>query len=81
MIVSSLIYPVHIVTLLTMVTNPLLLWGDGGPLAALVVGIDLFNLVAGYMAMAVLSERALRLRGRGHEARGSPFSLCRSTGC
>jgi cellulose synthase/poly-beta-1,6-N-acetylglucosamine synthase-like glycosyltransferase len=70
MIVSSLIYPVHVVTLLTMVTNPLLLWGDSGPLAALVVGIDLFNLVAGYMAMAVLSDRALRLRGRGHEARG-----------
>jgi cellulose synthase/poly-beta-1,6-N-acetylglucosamine synthase-like glycosyltransferase len=70
MIVSSLIYPVYLGTLLAMLTNPLVLWGDGGLVASGVVGVNLFNLVAGYFAMIVLSGRALRLRGRGGEAGG-----------
>jgi len=70
LVLSSVIYPVYLVTLLAMVTEPLSLWGDGGILAAVVVGVNLFNLGAGYLAMAVLSGRALRMRGRHEEAAG-----------
>ena len=70
MIVSSLIYPLYVATVIEMLTNPVALWGDGGVLAAMLVGANVFNLIAGYLAMAVLSNGALRLRGRGDEARG-----------
>ncbi|HVY19431.1 MAG TPA: glycosyltransferase family 2 protein [Bauldia sp.] len=70
LIVSSLVYPLHLITILVALTNPLWLWGDGGIVAAMLVGANIFNLIAGYFAMAVLSDRALRLRGRGREARG-----------
>jgi cellulose synthase/poly-beta-1,6-N-acetylglucosamine synthase-like glycosyltransferase len=70
LIVSSLIYPVYLVTLVAMATNPLGLWGDGGILAAVVIGVNLFNLVAGYVAMAMLSGRALKRRGRRIETGG-----------
>ncbi|MEJ0011981.1 MAG: glycosyltransferase family 2 protein [Bauldia sp.] len=70
LIVSSLVYPLHLMTILVALTNPMNLWGDRGAVTAMLVGANLFNLVAGYLAMAVLSDRALRLRGRGREARG-----------
>jgi cellulose synthase/poly-beta-1,6-N-acetylglucosamine synthase-like glycosyltransferase len=70
LIVSSLVYPLHLLTIVVAVTDPMRLWGDGGVVAAMLVGADIFNLVAGYCAMAVLSDRALKLRGRGSEARG-----------
>jgi hypothetical protein len=70
LIVSSLVYPVYLLTLAAFLTNPLSLWGDGGALAAVVVGVNVFNLVAGHLAMAVLSGRALKLRGRMGEVRG-----------
>jgi cellulose synthase/poly-beta-1,6-N-acetylglucosamine synthase-like glycosyltransferase len=70
LIVSSLVYPLHLVTIVVALTNPMHLWGDGGMVAAMLLGANLFNLAAGYFAMAVLSNRALRLRGRGDEARG-----------
>jgi len=70
LIVSSLVYPVYIATLLAMATDPIALWGDGGVFAAVVLGVNLFNLIAGYMAMAVLSGRALKLRGREDQMRG-----------
>ena len=70
LIVSSLVYPVYLLTLVAFVTNPLGLWGDGGVLAAVVIGVNVFNLVAGYVAMAVLSDRALKLRGRMKDGRG-----------
>jgi hypothetical protein len=68
--VSSLVYPVYLATLVAVATDPLRLWGDGGILAAVVVGVDLFNLVAGYVAMALLAGRSLRRRGRPVEPRG-----------
>jgi hypothetical protein len=70
LIVSSLVYPVYLATLVAVATDPLRLWGDGGILAAVVVGVDLFNLVAGYVAMALLAGRSLRRRGRPVEPRG-----------
>ncbi|MCR4282151.1 MAG: glycosyltransferase [Bauldia sp.] len=73
LIVSSLIYPIYLVALLLAAADPLRLWGDGGAVAAAVVGLNLFNFIAGYMAMAVLGARALRLRGRERLARGLVF--------
>jgi hypothetical protein len=70
LIVSSLVYPVYLATLVAVATDPQRLWGDGGILAAVVVGVDLFNLVAGYVAMALLAGRSLRRRGRPVEPRG-----------
>ncbi len=63
LIVSALIHPVYLATLVVMATDPLDLWGDGGAFAAMVVGVNLFNLVAGYTAMAALATRTLDLRG------------------
>jgi hypothetical protein len=40
------------------------LWGGGGVIDSMVLGLNLFNLVGGYMAMALLAERALTLRDR-----------------
>lgn len=68
LIVSSLVYPVYLVLLFVTAIDPLRLWADGSAFAAVVVGINLFNLVAGYLAMAMLGRRALRLRGREREA-------------
>ena len=69
LIVSALIHPVYLATLLMMATDPIGLWGDGGAFAAMVVGINLFNLFAGYTAMAALALRTLELRGHGGQAR------------
>ncbi len=63
LIVSALIHPVYLATLVLMATDPLVLWGDGGAFAAMVVGVNLFNLFAGYTAMAALATRTLDLRG------------------
>ncbi len=73
LVVSSVVYPIYVVTLVVMATDPLALWGDGGLFASMVVGVNLFNLAAGYLAMAVLATRALRLRGRMDEAPGVLF--------
>ena len=54
-----------------MATDPLALWGDGGVFAAMVVGVNLFNLFAGYTAMAVLATRTLELRGNGGRRLGA----------
>jgi cellulose synthase/poly-beta-1,6-N-acetylglucosamine synthase-like glycosyltransferase len=70
LIVSSLVYPLHLVMIVEALTNPMRLWGDGGVAAAMLVGANIFNLVSGYLAMAMLSDRALRLRGRDDEVRG-----------
>jgi cellulose synthase/poly-beta-1,6-N-acetylglucosamine synthase-like glycosyltransferase len=63
LIVSALIHPIYLATLVLMATDPLTLWGDGGAFAAMVVGVNLFNLFAGYTAMAALATRTLDLRG------------------
>jgi len=68
LIVSSLVYPIYLLLLLVAAVDPLRLWSDGGSLAAILTGVSLFNLAAGYFAMAILGQRALRLRGREREA-------------
>ena len=68
LIVSALIHPVYLATLVVVATNPLDLWGDGGAFAAMVVGVNLFNLFAGYTAMATLAKRTLELRANGRQA-------------
>ncbi len=68
-IVSALIHPLYLATLVVMATDPLTLWGDGGAFAAMVVGVNLFNLFAGYTAMATLATRTLELRGHERWAR------------
>ncbi len=68
LIVSALIHPLYLVTLVALATNPLDLWGDGSAFAAMTVGINLFNLFAGYAAMAVLARRTLELRGKQRQA-------------
>jgi glycosyltransferase XagB len=64
LIVSSLVYPLYFLLLLTALANPLHFWGDGGLLAASLFGLNLFNLGAAYIAMGLLGHRALKLRGR-----------------
>ena len=68
LIVSALVHPLYLATLLVMATDPLTLWGDGGAFAAMVIGVNLFNLFAGYTAMAALAMRTLELRGNGRDA-------------
>ncbi len=68
LIVSALIHPVYLATVVVVATSPLDLWGDGGAFAALIVGINLFNLFAGYTAMTTLGVRTLELRGNGRMA-------------
>ena len=68
LIVSALIHPVYLATLVTAATDPLELWGDGGAFASAVIGVNLFNLFAGYTAMAALAKRTLALRGQGPQA-------------
>ncbi len=68
LIVSALLHPVYLATLFIAATNPLVLWGDGSVIASAIVGLNLFNLVAGYFAVALLSRRTLVLRKRGADA-------------
>lgn len=68
LIISALIHPIYLATLVTIVVDPFCLWGDGSALAAMVVGLNLFNLCAGYTAMATLARRTLKLRGNGRYA-------------
>ena len=69
LIVSALVHPIYLVTVFAVVTDPLDLWGDGGAFASMVVGLNLFNLFAGYTAMAALGLRTLELRGRERDGR------------
>jgi cellulose synthase/poly-beta-1,6-N-acetylglucosamine synthase-like glycosyltransferase len=70
MIASVIIHPFYLATLVLVATNPLQLWGDGGITAAAVAGLSIFNLVTGYLAMAMLAGRTLALRNRSAEASG-----------
>ena len=67
-VVSAMVYPIYIATVCVALANPLALWTNGGAPHAAALGLYLFNLVAGHAAMALLSLRALRRRGRGHLA-------------
>lgn len=73
LIVSSLVYPIYLVTLIAIAIDPFHFWSDRSVFAAAVFGLNAFNIVAGYMAMAILGRRALRLRGRQRETRALWF--------
>ena len=81
LIVSALIHPVYLATLVAMATDPLDLWGDGGVFAAMVVGLNLFNLFAGYTAMAAAGRRARSSCAAQAPRQPGCWSCCRSTGC
>ena len=69
-IVSALVYPLCLLALVTCAMDPFDLWGSDSVLSSMVLGVNLFNLVAGYIAMAVLGGRSLDVRGRAGEASG-----------
>lgn len=64
MIVSAVAHPVFLATPLLVLLDPGRLWSDGGVAIAALAGVSLFNLAAGYAAMASLSTATLALRGR-----------------
>jgi hypothetical protein len=68
LIVSALIHPIYLATVLVMLTSPLDLWGDGSLIAAAMLGLNLFNLLIGYIAMIKLANRAFELRGKRPDA-------------
>lgn len=68
LIASSLLFPVYLAMFVAVAADPLHLWGDGGVVASTIVGVNAFNLFAGYVAMVLLGRRALKLRGRQREA-------------
>ncbi len=67
MLVSAIAHPLFLATPFVIAANPLRMWQSGDLLVAAMVGVNLFNLVAGYLAVALLARRTLALRGRGRE--------------
>ena len=67
MLISAVIHPIYLATLVVVAANPLGLWRDAGLFGSAVIGINLFNLTAGYLAVAMLTGRALALRGRSRD--------------
>jgi cellulose synthase/poly-beta-1,6-N-acetylglucosamine synthase-like glycosyltransferase len=64
MIISALAHPVFLATPVLLAIDPSRMWSDGDVLIATIAGLSIFNLAAGYAAMAVLAEKTLALRGR-----------------
>jgi hypothetical protein len=64
MLISAIVHPIYLVNLALVLTDPFSVWSDGGVLHAGLIGINLFNLFAGYFAVMLLSWRTMRLRGR-----------------
>jgi len=64
LIASALIHPVYVALLAAVAADPVRLWGDGGVFACAVIGLNLFNLFAGYAAFVMLAARSLALRRR-----------------
>lgn len=64
MIVSALAHPIFLATPILLLLDPSRLWSDGHLLIAVLAGLSIFNLAAGYAAMATLATRTLPLRGR-----------------
>jgi cellulose synthase/poly-beta-1,6-N-acetylglucosamine synthase-like glycosyltransferase len=77
-IVSTIAHPLFLATLIVVLARGSF-WSGGELMPAALFGLSLFNLVAGYAAMAVLAGRALALRGR-YGLLGV-CSSCRSIGC
>lgn len=67
MLVSAVIHPVYLASFILLAADPLALWTEAGAFGSAVIGANLFNLAAGYLAVALLTERALALRGRSRE--------------
>ncbi|MEO8668610.1 MAG: glycosyltransferase family 2 protein [Bauldia sp.] len=63
MVISAIVHPIYIVSLIVVAANPVSLWADSVA-ASLALAINGFNLVAGYVAAATLSGRTLALRRR-----------------
>lgn len=64
MIVSAIAHPVFLATPILLTSDPFALWQGGDPVIAAMVGLNIFNLVAGYVAMAILARRTLAMRNR-----------------
>jgi cellulose synthase/poly-beta-1,6-N-acetylglucosamine synthase-like glycosyltransferase len=63
MLASAIIHPIYVFNAIRTALDPLSLW-DGGFVSAVLAGISIFNLVAGYFAAILLSWRAMRVRHR-----------------
>lgn len=64
MVVSSIAHPIFLATPILLLRNPLGLWQGADLLIATIIGINIFNLIAGYLAVGVLTRRTLKLRRR-----------------
>jgi cellulose synthase/poly-beta-1,6-N-acetylglucosamine synthase-like glycosyltransferase len=67
MVISAIIHPIYIVSLIVVAANPLSL-GAESVAATVALAINVFNLFAGYIAVALLSGRTLALRRRSGDA-------------
>ena len=67
MLISALIHPIFLSTLVAVAISPRLLW-DGHFFDGLVISANLVNLFAGYIGAAALAGRTLALRGHGEDA-------------
>lgn len=61
MLASAFIHPLYLLLLAAGLTDPLPPWSDG--FTAVLMVLSVFNLAAGYLAMAILAWHALALRG------------------
>jgi glycosyltransferase XagB len=68
MIASALVHPVYLGTLAILCIDPNFLWRHGNAFASAMIGLNLFNLAAGFIAVCWLASRTLALRGRRLEA-------------
>jgi len=67
MIISAIAHPAFLATPFLVASDPLSLWHEGDLVIAAILGVNLFNLAAGYLSVARLAGRTLALRGgRGH---------------
>jgi len=64
MIISAIAHPAFLATPFLVASDPLSLWKEGDLVIAAIVGVNLFNLVAGYLAVARLAGRTMALRSR-----------------
>ena len=67
MIVSALVHPIYLACLAMLLADPVSLWRDRDPLMAVLIGVNLFNLGAGYAATILLARRTLALRRRASD--------------
>ncbi len=64
MIISAIAHPIFLATPFLVASDPLSLWQEGDLVIAAIVGVNLFNLIAGYLAVARLAGRTMALRGQ-----------------